>query len=172
MTPAMGIRRRAYTAVLTAFRWLPGPLRRLLVRTGTPSFTVGAVCVIDHHGTYLMLRQPHRSGWSLPGGLCDRGESAAQAVIREMREETGLHVEVGLPVSVQVNGHVRRVDVVYRIRVGQRPAVTAGGEALEARWLRPAHVLDGADDPTREILCLLARADDEGATDGRIVGLA
>ncbi len=172
MNPATGLRKRTYTVVLTVFRWLPGAFRRMLVRAGTPSFTVGAVCVIDHGGTYLVLRQPHRHGWSLPGGLCDRGESAAQAVVREVREETGLRVDVGLPISVGVNGLVRRVDVIYRIRVDRRPDVTTGGEALEARWLPPAQVLDGADDPTREILHLLARADVSGATDGRILGLA
>ncbi|MBW3603810.1 MAG: NUDIX hydrolase [Actinobacteria bacterium] len=170
MTRPTGLRKRAYTVALTVFRWLPGPVRRLLVRAGTPSFTVGAVCVIDHRGSYLVLRQPHRPGWSLPGGLCDRGESAADAVTRELHEETGLCIEVGLPVSVQVNGRVRRVDVIYRIRVDDRPAVTAGGEATKARWLPPADVLDGADGPTREVLDLLERAEVDGATDGRILG--
>lgn len=170
MTVAARIRKRAYTIALTVFRWLPAPMRRVLVRSGTPSFTVGAVCVIDHEGHYLVLRQPHRPGWSLPGGLLDRGESAADAVTREVREETGLCVEVGIPLSAQVNGRVRRVDVIYRIKVDTRPDVTAGGEAVEAGWLPHAHVLDGADAPTREILDLLARAGDHGATDGRIVG--
>lgn len=172
MTRPTGLLKRAYIVALTVFRWLPAPVRRLLVRTGTPSFTVGAVCVIDHHGSYLVLRQPHRPGWSLPGGLCDRGESAADAVTRELHEETGLRIEVGLPVSVQVNGRVRRVDVIYRIRVDDRPPVSAGGEATEARWLPPAVVLDGADGPTREVLDLLQRADVDGATDGRILGAA
>lgn len=172
MTPNTALSRRAYAVVLTVFRWLPPGLRRLLVRAGTPSFTVGAVCMIVHDGAYLVLRQPHRPGWSLPGGLCDRGESAEQTVVREVREETGLRIEVGLPVSVKVNGQVRRVDVVYRIHVDDRPDVVAGGEANEARWLPPAQALDGADAPTREVFDLLARADREGATDGRILGTA
>lgn len=172
MTQPTGLLKRAYTVALTVFRWLPAPVRRLLVRAGTPSFTVGAVCVIDHHGSYLVLRQPHRPGWSLPGGLCNRGESAAEAVTRELHEETGLRIEVGLPVSVQVNGRVRRVDVIYRIRVDDRPRVSAGGEATEAGWLPPADVLDGADGPTREVLDLLQRADVDGATDGRILSAA
>jgi ADP-ribose pyrophosphatase YjhB (NUDIX family) len=172
MTRANGLRARAYAVVLTVFSWLPGPVRRVLVRAGTPSFTVGAVCVIDHRGTYLMLRQPHRPGWSLPGGLCNRGESAEQAVTREVREETGLRIEVGLPVTVQVNGRVRRVDVVYRIRVDDRPDVVAGGEASEARWLPPERALNGADDPTREVFDRLQRADVDGATCGRILGPA
>lgn len=169
MHPTGRLQHRAYTVLLTVFRWLPAVVRRALVRAGTPGFTVGAVCAIVHDGSYLVLRQPHRPGWSLPGGLLNRGESAAEGVEREVQEETGLRVAVGLPLSVQVNGRVRRVDVIYRIRVDDRPAVTAGGEATEARWLPPGQVVHGADDPTREIMDLLARADEPGATEGRLL---
>lgn len=172
MTVGDRARSQLYAAVLTVFRWLPPVARRTLVRAGTPNFTVGAVCAIDHDGRYLVLRQPHRPGWSLPGGLLDRGESAAEAVTREVWEETGLRIEVGVPVTVQVNGRVRRVDVIYRIRVDSRPAVTAGGEAQEARWLPAREVLVGADAPTREIFDLLRRADLRDAQDGRVVDSA
>jgi ADP-ribose pyrophosphatase YjhB (NUDIX family) len=163
------LRRHGYAVVLTAFRWLPAPLRRGLVRAGTPSFTVGAVCIIDHEGTLLVLRQPHRQGWTLPGGLVDRGERASDAAMREVFEETSLRVDVGVPLTVQVNPHVRRVDVIYRITVDSRPSARAGGEASEVRWLRPDEILPRADGPTREILELLARVALPGATDGRVV---
>jgi ADP-ribose pyrophosphatase YjhB (NUDIX family) len=162
--------RLAYAVVLTLFRWLPAPLRRALVRAGTPSFTVGAVCVIEHDGALLMLRQPHRQGWSLPGGLLERGERTGEAVVREAFEETGLTIEVGVPLTVQVNPYVRRVDVIYRITVDSRPPVRAGGEARQVRWLRPDEILPTADGPTREILELLDRATVPGAAEGRVVG--
>jgi 8-oxo-dGTP diphosphatase len=167
-----GLRRRGYTAALRTFRRLPAPVRRGLVRAGTPGFTVGAVCALADGDHLLFLRQPHRDGWSLPGGLLDRGESAQQAVVREVREETGLDVEVGLPLTTQVNSSVRRVDVIYRITVGSRPAVRPGGEAREARWLRPEDVLAAADAPTREILALLQAAATPSAYDGRVLGPA
>lgn len=172
MTSAAALRDRAYMIALTAFRLLPGPVRRTLVRAGTPHFTVGAVCAIDHDGSLLVLRQPHRPGWSLPGGLLDHGESSAEGVVREVREETGLQIAVGLPLSVLVNGPLRRVDVVYRIRVDHRPPAAPGGEATEVGWLPLARIIDGADGPTREIIDVLGRADDPGATDGRVVGRA
>lgn len=34
----------------------------------------------------------HRNQWALPGGRCDAGETAAQAALREMHEEVGLHL--------------------------------------------------------------------------------
>ena len=162
------LRRRGYTAALLAFRKMPAPVRRGLVRSVTPGFTVGAVCAIEHDGAFLFLRQPHRVGWSLPGGLLDRGERPADGVRREIREETALEVEVGLPVTVQVNASVRRVDVIYRISVDHRPEVRVGGEAKDFRWLPPDD-LDDADASTREILDVLARAADPAAYAGRVL---
>jgi 8-oxo-dGTP pyrophosphatase MutT (NUDIX family) len=144
-------RRPIYLFALRVFRRLPAPVRRLVVRAGTPSFTVGAVCLLERDGRLLMLRQPHREGWSLPGGLLDRGESAAQAVQRELREELGLRIQVGRPVTVVVDAPLRRVDVIYRVQVDREVGERVGGEATSARWLHPEEV-DEMDWPTRQIL--------------------
>lgn len=143
--------RPVYLAALRVFRRLPAPVRRGLVRAGTPSFTVGAVCLLERDGELLMLRQPHRVGWSLPGGLLDRRESAAVAVVREVREEVGLTIEVGRPVTVVVDSHLRRVDVIFRVEVTGEVGERVGGEATTARWKRPEDV-DEMDRPTRQIL--------------------
>jgi ADP-ribose pyrophosphatase YjhB (NUDIX family) len=61
-----------------------------------PVVGVGAVVVRD--GRALIVRrahEPRKGEWSLPGGMLDLGESLADAVRREVREETGLDVEVG-----------------------------------------------------------------------------
>jgi ADP-ribose pyrophosphatase YjhB (NUDIX family) len=164
--------RRWHTAALRAFRRLPAPMRRGLVRMGTPKFTVGAVCLVEHGNQLLFLRQPHRRGWSLPGGLLDRGESSAHAVIREVREETGLELEVGIPLTTQVNARVRRVDVIYRVEVELQPPVRPGGEARAAEWLHPDEVLAGADAPTQEIIALWRAARRDSASTGRVVAAA
>ena len=172
---ATTLRERAHHAALRTFRRLPAPARRALVRAGTPGFTVGAVLVLAHEGRVLALSQPHRVGWSLPGGLLDAGEAPHRGVEREVFEETGLRVRVGLPVTVQVAPGPRRVDVVYRLEVTGRPRVRPGGEAVEARWLTSDEVVagvgggPGADASTREILALLARAGSEGAQDGEVL---
>ena len=61
---------------------------------------VGAVVLDD--GRLLLVRrgrEPSRGLWSLPGGRVEPGESEADAVVREVREETGLRVRVGEPVG-------------------------------------------------------------------------
>ena len=55
------------------------------------------VIVRNDDGKILMVRQDHpeRTVWMVPGGGIEEGETAAEAVVREMKEETGLDVTVG-----------------------------------------------------------------------------
>lgn len=50
----------------------------------------GACALIERDGKVLLVRHSYVAGWLLPGGGVARGESAEQAVIREMKEEIGL----------------------------------------------------------------------------------
>jgi ADP-ribose pyrophosphatase YjhB (NUDIX family) len=53
--------------------------------------------VVIEDGRILLLNQDTDSGrsWSLPGGKLEEGETLAEALIREMKEETGLDIEPG-----------------------------------------------------------------------------
>jgi ADP-ribose pyrophosphatase YjhB (NUDIX family) len=62
-----------------------------------PVVAVGAF-VFDRDGRVLLVERGKPPGaglWTVPGGRLDAGETLAQAVAREVREETGLVVEVG-----------------------------------------------------------------------------
>jgi 8-oxo-dGTP diphosphatase len=61
-----------------------------------PVVGVGAV-IVDGDRVVLVKRahEPLKGEWSLPGGSVEVGETLAEAVIREVREETGLEVRVG-----------------------------------------------------------------------------
>ena len=64
---------------------------------------VGIGAVIVHEWRVVLVRRreaPLAGEWSLPGGGVEVGETLAQAVVREMREETGLDVEVGPVIEV------------------------------------------------------------------------
>ena len=109
---------------------------------------VGAV-VRDDRDRLLLIRRGREPGlgrWSLPGGRVEAGESARQALVREVEEETGLRVVVtGLAGYVERPGPGEVVfqieDFYARVEPGQDPHhLAAGDDATDAGWF-PAHRL-------------------------------
>ena len=132
--------RGLHLGLLRLFRLLPRRGRLAVVRLLTPSFTVGAICIIERSdGRILLVRHSYRSRWGFPGGLLKRGEGIAAAARREAMEEVGLDVEIVGEPTVVVDPDPRRVDVVYRCRVadGVDPDVlnSSSPEILEVRWI-------------------------------------
>ena len=53
----------------------------------------GIITIILRHGKFLLVqraREPDQGKWACPGGLIEVGETAAQAALRELAEETGI----------------------------------------------------------------------------------
>lgn len=129
------------------YQRLPRQLRRWVVRRITPSFTVGAACIIERDdGALLLVRQVYRRGWGMPGGLTRRREPVADTARREVLEEIGLEVElIGRP-AVVVDPDPRRVDVIFRARPapGADPAsaTPTSPEIAEVRWFAPDELPD------------------------------
>jgi len=63
-------------------------------RPQTPLLTVDVLVHLPGRGIVLVERRNPPLGWALPGGFVDVGESCEAAAVREMREETGLEVEL------------------------------------------------------------------------------
>jgi 8-oxo-dGTP diphosphatase len=127
-----------------AFRtWgrLPGVARKFLIRRGTPSFHVGAICVIEGpDGALLLVRNSYRKGWGFPGGLLKRGERPLDAARRETYEEIGVDVVLDDNPKVVVDPDHRRVDVIFtgqQRAAEQEPARPQSAEIVEARWFPP-----------------------------------
>jgi ADP-ribose pyrophosphatase YjhB (NUDIX family) len=90
-----------------------------------------AVLVRDDEGRVLLIRRAPGSTkpglWAIPAGYVDYGEDVREAARREMREETGLVVEVGEAVFVASNFHDPG-----KLTVGIWFAGTVTGGTLEA----------------------------------------
>jgi 8-oxo-dGTP diphosphatase len=102
---------------------------------------VGAV-VIDGQGRLLMIKRGRAPGaglWSIPGGRIEPGETDAEALVREMLEETSLTVQVG-----RLLGRVRRpgldgavIDIRDYAATVIAGTLHAGDDAADARWVGP-----------------------------------
>ncbi len=103
----------------------------------TPVAAVGAI-VFDDQGRVLLVeraRPPGAGLWTVPGGKLEGAETLAQAVAREVREETGLLVEVG-PLACVVerigdDHHFVILDYLARVIGG---TLAAGSDARAVRF--------------------------------------
>ena len=66
-------------------------------------FAAGALCWREAHGELLVavVHRKRYDDWSWPKGKVDAGESLPEAAVREIREETGLKVKLGVKLGVQ-----------------------------------------------------------------------
>jgi len=112
-----------------------------------PETSVGAVVVRDD--AILLIRRGRgvaKGQWSVPGGRVEWGETLAQAIEREVAEETGLPVDCGPFI-----GFVERMGAEFHYVIldfwatptADRPLV-AGDDAAEAEWV-PLSELGGVD---------------------------
>lgn len=130
---------RVRALLFRAYRSLPTVVRVRLVRTFTPSFWVGAMCMVQRpDGSILLVRHSYRKGWGLPGGLLKRNEHPVDAAARETREEVGLDLDLDGTARVVVDAPSRRVDIIYSVKLGDdaagEEAAPRSPEILEVRW--------------------------------------
>lgn len=99
-------------------------------RLGSSLLLVPGVAAIVCDGAgRILLQQTHENAWSLPAGAIEPGESPAVAIVREVFEETGLHVRPRSIVAV-VGGPACRVrypngdEVEYVVTVFRCETVT------------------------------------------------
>lgn len=111
------------------------PLRMPIAGAGAVCFRGDAVLLVKRGNAPLEGR------WSIPGGRIEWGETAAQAALRELTEETGVHAELCGLIDVidalipgppgEIDAHYLIVDYAARWIAGEP---IAGDDAAEARF--------------------------------------
>jgi 8-oxo-dGTP diphosphatase len=129
----------------------------------SPKAGAGVVCLRGQEVLLIRRGKPPRQGeWSLPGGGIEWGERAAEAALRELREETGVTADL-LGLLDVVDGlfagpggdlqqHYLLIDYAARWRSGEP---VAGDDATEARFWPAADAVRLVQwDETRRIISL------------------
>lgn len=103
-----------------------------MARPKTPALTADVIIeLVDRPGHPIVLieRAHPPSGWALPGGFVDLGETVEQAAVREVQEETGLQVRLKTLLGIYSDpGRDRRGHTVSAVYVGQSTGTPAAGD--------------------------------------------
>lgn len=108
----------------------------------TPLHSVSvAGAVVREDGRLLAIRRADNGTWELPGGVLELAEAPEEGVIREVFEETGIHVEVDELTGVYKNTSRGVVALVFRCKPsGGRERTSDESTAVE--WLMPDQVTE------------------------------
>ena len=126
-----------------------------------PTVGVGAV-IWNARGEVLLIKRAHpprQDEWSIPGGKVEAGEKLQDAIKREVREETGLEIEiVDFADVVELDENSQRfvlIDFTARHIAGE---ARAASDAKEVRWVARAELAHHALwSETERIIALSAR---------------
>ncbi|GIN74233.1 DNA mismatch repair protein MutT [Bacillus sp. J14TS2] len=101
---------------------------------------VAYVFIYDKNDKKVLMVNNKGSGWSLPGGAVEQGETLEQAAIREVEEETSLRIEVQDVIAVneaffeEKEHHALFVTFKAEI-VGGKVSIQYKDEILEIKWV-------------------------------------
>ncbi|MFT4148412.1 MAG: NUDIX hydrolase [Micrococcaceae bacterium] len=105
----------------------------------TNVYAAGGVCwrIEDGDLQILLIHRPNYKDWSLPKGKVDKGETLPQTAVREIREETGLKVRLGIPlpdVHYQVGRGYKHISY-WACEAGGQEVIVDNKEVDKYKWL-------------------------------------
>ncbi len=148
------------------------PLLSRFIGLFAARFTVGVTGVVfNERGEILLLEHVFRGRypWGLPGGWVRWHERPQDALRRELVEEVGLDVRVGLPLLVDLDDLPGHLETAFLCEV-EGDVGLLSGEILAARWVPPDALPDGLKPLEREMVDRALRLRWGGGTPSQNVG--
>jgi 8-oxo-dGTP pyrophosphatase MutT (NUDIX family) len=115
-----------------------------------PSEVRAAGGVVRHGGKIALVHRPKYDDWSLPKGKLDPGESAEDAALREVEEETGLRCRLGRHLGrTEYEDRKGRPKVVdyWEMEAAEAGEFEPNDEIDDLRWLSPRDAVDALSYP-------------------------
>jgi ADP-ribose pyrophosphatase YjhB (NUDIX family) len=104
----------------------------------SPRFRIGVFAIVERDGRYLLARRRDIDWWNLPGGGLEYDETVEVGLIREVREEVGVVVELVRLVGVYSKPRKREVVLTFLCHLApQSPEPGVSEEVSEVAWLPP-----------------------------------
>lgn len=119
----------------------------------------GVTAVVLDDERVLLARRTDSGRWSLIGGILEPGEQPAQAIVREILEETGVEAEVERlsscwaeePSVIPRNGdRVQFLDLTFRCRYLRGEAKVCDDESIDVGWFALDDLPDGMKPSSHE----------------------
>lgn len=106
-----------------------------------PLITVDGI-ILNENGKILLIKRknnPFKDLWALPGGFVEYGEKVEDAVLREIKEETGLDVEIvklfGVYSDPERDPRGHTISVVFHCKIVGGD-LKGADDAKEAKWFK------------------------------------
>lgn len=99
-------------------------------------------CIFNERGEVLLQRRGDSNKWGFPGGAIELGETPEMAAVRELKEETGLDVEIRRMIGVYTDCNMEypngdkahSISIVYELKVIGGEIRCDGDETLELKF--------------------------------------
>ena len=125
-------------------RTIDGRVRRSCPRCGHVEWRNAKPCagaLIIRHGKVLLIRraiEPYLGFWDIPGGFCEQDEHPAETALREVKEETGLEIELTGLLGLWLDEYDARTTLnIYYVANPLTGRLQVGSDALGAAWFSP-----------------------------------
>ena len=113
-----------------------------MIQEETPRHSVSvAAAIVNDAGQVLAIRRRDNSRWEPPGGVLELDETIEDGLRREVREETGLEIEIERLTGIYKNMPRGIIALVFCCRPAAG-SLRLGEETLDASWLSPAQLAE------------------------------